>query len=125
MRQVQKAGCRAPYQKPYQNFPFCNTQKGMKRAITNWKKLQISYLPVPCQEIPDVPFKHTQIVNKKTHGFRIKVYYPKKVKIIKQSRSVDVHSLIGNIGGYIGLFLGKYYINVLTTCRVTLNAIIF
>ena len=29
-----------------------------------------------------------------------------KWKIITQSQAVDVHALIGYIGGYIGLFLG-------------------
>ena len=35
------------------------------------------------------------------------INYPEEVKIITQSQDVDVHSLIGNIGGYLGLFLGK------------------
>ena len=29
------------------------------------------------------------------------------MKIIQQSKEVDIHSLIGNIGGYVGLFLGN------------------
>ena len=41
------------------------------------------------------------------------ITYPKTTRIIKQSRSVDLHALIGNIGGYIGLFLGKYF-NLMT-----------
>ena len=32
--------------------------------------------------------------------------YPRYVKIIIQSKDVDIHALIGNIGGYVGLFLG-------------------
>ena len=35
------------------------------------------------------------------------VQYPEEIKIITQSKEVDVHALIGNIGGYIGLFLGN------------------
>ena len=35
------------------------------------------------------------------------INYPEEVKTITQSQDVDVHSLIGNIGGYLGLFLGK------------------
>ena len=37
----------------------------------------------------------------------ITVEYPEEVRIITQSKEVDIHSLIGNIGGYLGLFLGK------------------
>ena len=38
-------------------------------------------------------------------------FLPQLAKIITKSRAVDVHALIGNIGGYIGLFLGilHYY----------------
>ena len=36
------------------------------------------------------------------------ITYPKTTRIVTQLRSVDLHALIGNIGGYIGLFLGKY-----------------
>ena len=39
----------------------------------------------------------------------LSVSYPNEWKIIRQSQAVDVHALIGNIGGYIGLFLGKIY----------------
>ena len=35
------------------------------------------------------------------------VTYPSKGKTITQLQEVDAHALIGNIGGYIGLFLGK------------------
>ncbi len=35
------------------------------------------------------------------------IKYPEEIKIITQTKEVDVHSLIGNIGGYIVLFLGK------------------
>ena len=32
--------------------------------------------------------------------------YPEYIRIITQSKDVDIHALIGNIGGYVGLFLG-------------------
>ena len=34
-------------------------------------------------------------------------YHNHWMKIIEQSKEVDIHSLIGNIGGYVGLFLGN------------------
>ena len=34
--------------------------------------------------------------------------FPEQIKIITQSKAVDINSFIGNIGGYIGLFLGKF-----------------
>ena len=40
-------------------------------------------------------------------GFMVAVLYPDKMKVVTQNQLVDVQVLIGNIGGYIGLFLGK------------------
>ena len=34
-------------------------------------------------------------------------YYPKKFKEIKMVRAVNIQTVIGNAGGYVGLFLGK------------------
>ena len=45
--------------------------------------------------------------------FDVKVIYPEYVKVIEQSKDVDIHALIGNIGGYVGLFLGIRMILVL------------
>ena len=33
--------------------------------------------------------------------------YPNEVRIIKQNKEIDIHSLIGNIRRYVGLLLGK------------------
>ena len=43
---------------------------------------------------------------------QIYIMYPDKIKIISQVKSIDAHSLIGNIGGYIGLFLGRFFIRI-------------
>jgi hypothetical protein len=61
---------------------------------------------VPCQGIPDISYSYRQVPNK-TKGFTITIIYPNIVKIVTQSQAVDVHSLIGNMGGYIGLFMGN------------------
>ena len=38
--------------------------------------------------------------------FQLNVEYPDYARVIVQSKDVDIHALIGNIGGYVGLFLG-------------------
>ena len=48
--------------------------------------------------------KYSEVLEAAT--WSITVEYPEEVKVIAQSKEVDVHSLIGNIGGYLGLFLG-------------------
>ena len=64
------------------------------------------YLPPPCQEITDVKYKLQtfEYFNSTTLG--IAIFYPSLMKQISQTQYVDAHTLIGNIGGYIGLFLG-------------------
>ena len=37
----------------------------------------------------------------------IRLEYPDTIRIIHLSKEIDIHSLIGNIGGYMGLFLGN------------------
>ena len=59
--------------------------------------------------MPRIDFELTEdLTNFKGH-FTLTIGYPRQVKIITQSRAVDVNALVGNIGGYIGLFLGILY----------------
>ena len=39
--------------------------------------------------------------------WQIYIQYPEDIKIITQDKEIDIHGLIGNCGGYLGLFLGK------------------
>ena len=63
--------------------------------------------------MPTVDYKSYEQLNNFGRGkhkpkkFTIYVFFPLKGKTITQSQEVDVHTLIGNIGGYIGLFLGR------------------
>ena len=62
--------------------------------------------------MPKIGHKHTFVLTSNGSKGRAKTYYmyvsyPDKMTIISQTQAVDFHSLIGNIGGYIGLFLGK------------------
>ena len=40
--------------------------------------------------------------------FESSVNMPNTYKEITQVRALDLHSLVGNCGGYIGLFLGEF-----------------
>ena len=64
----------------------------------------------PCQEMINVEIGYidmAQDYNVSDEGpIIMHIQYPDQMKIITQARSVDLHALIGNIGGYIGLFLG-------------------
>ena len=78
--------------------------------------------PVPCKSISKIDAEHTEIeidaelakIDFNTAGehgelvFGFVVGFPGQIKLITQSQAVDINSFIGNIGGYIGLFLGKF-----------------
>ena len=64
-------------------------------------------MPKACQRISKF---RKEIENTKSFAsvvWSVSISYPEEIRIITQSKDVDVHSLIGNIGGYLGLFLGK------------------
>ena len=42
-------------------------------------------------------------------ALQIQIFYPDALKIIAQHKELGTHTFIGNIGAYIGLFLGKTY----------------
>ena len=66
----------------------------------------------PCYEMPYIDYKHSHAdsANAGTDGHVLFFSYPQKAKFVTNFRDVDVHSLLGNVGGYIGLFLGKYHL---------------
>ena len=77
----------------------------------------------PCQVMPRIDFEsYKEFPDDSLKQFMLTVSYPQQVKIITQSRAVDVNSLIGNIGGYIGLFLGMlYYHNFFAYSKAYIN----
>ena len=105
---MEHAGCRAPYISKFTNFPICKTRNGIRKSKYYGSSLQKVYLENPCQEMPNIEFQHSSIKAINIDEYRLIVSYPVKGKVITQLKEVDAHSLIGNIGGYIGLFLGKF-----------------
>ena len=116
-RQISNIGCTAPYQEEFQSYPMCQTQEELKRSFYDGRALSMDFDPAPCQEIPNIGYKHTRVGTNASEfssfpvrEFPIYISFPDQIKVISQSQAVDIHSLIGNIGGYIGLFLGKVFI---------------
>ena len=85
-------------------------------------ELRNKYFPEPCLEMSNLissmniyeisngaspSMNNYEISNGTSH--QLYVNYPDKIKVITQHKSVDAHMLIGNIGGYIGLFLGNVF----------------
>ena len=103
---LQKTGCRPPYLYSHKSYPQCEIQKDIRESRIDTLAREQIEIPTACERLSEV---------RKTLGrggnylgnWVLTIKYPEEVKIITQSQDVDVHALIGNIGGYLGLFLGK------------------
>ena len=107
LKHIRDIGCIPSYQESHRNFPVCSTTNETKRwyNIIHTIRNELDYLP--CQQMPRIDFQLTNDMLYARKGvLGIYVGYPEQMKVITQSRAVDVNTLIGNIGGYIGLFLG-------------------
>ena len=77
-----------------------------KLAAFDGMNLSQETFSLPCEEMSLVSFRNLMV-----DGFDfnwLQIAYPAKVKIITQQEAIDIHALIGNIGGYIGLILGLF-----------------
>ena len=101
---LQKTGCRPPYLHSHKPYPQCEIQKDIRESRIDTLARERIELPKACERISEVrkTLKISYLKN-----WALTINYPEEVKIITQSQDVDVHSLIGNIGGYLGFFLGK------------------
>lgn len=110
---LRSVGCRPPYIENYHEIPFCNTKERIKEAhYDGFGYVKAKSVLDPCQEMPFINYKHDFIKpDPGDKAYVLSISYPPMAKIITQSQAVDAHSLIGNIGGYIGLFLGKLKLN--------------
>ena len=101
---LQKTGCRPPYLYSHKSYPQCEIQKDIRESrIDTLARKQIE-IPTACERLSEV---RKTIARDYLENLALMIKYPEEVKIITQSQDIDVHTLIGNIGGYLGLFLGK------------------
>lgn len=109
-KHIEDQTCRAPYHMEYKQVPICNTKEKIRASIYDMSNLKDNNILTPCRSLTKTDAQPREIDREYLgYAYRLMVKYPDQLKIIKQSKSVDMHSFIGNIGGYIGLFLGKVY----------------
>ena len=107
---IEKNGCRSPYHMSNDSFPLCDTKEKMITSRFDYKSPRVLGIPDACQRISKMkldgatyyffPYEPNEM-------WLFAILYPKEIRIITQSKEVDIHSLIGNIGGYLGLFMGR------------------
>ena len=99
-------GCSPPYHKS--SKPVCTLQKEIMDSRYELNEIRNRYIPPPCEEMSSIAFSAEHLeISKNSKNFEFYYNYPDKTKVIQQVKAVDFQTLIGNIGGYIGLLLGN------------------
>ena len=105
---IEKVGCKAPYHYGRNDLKVCESKEKLKEfyddPMTDLK------LQVACTSAETIILELQEQKGNinGTDLLNIWIYYPDRFKEIKMVQAVDIHSAIGNSGGYIGLFLGKF-----------------
>ena len=104
-----KEECRPPYatssQKP------CSNQTGLKnirtKLVDHWKGPNLRHLP--CNGMEKVNYEVTEYDLEEANPAYLEVMFwhtDLTYKEVKMKRAFDLSALVGNIGGFVGLFLG-------------------
>ena len=115
---ITNVGCVPPYwksQHPDENIQICNNSNALKQLYMDLEWNQHTH---PCRrmarlttdfiEYPTMSHDKEFGTDYKDKYFAVYFYFPKELfKNIVLVRSFDIQTLIGNAGGYIGLFLGN------------------
>ena len=124
--------CRPPYQIWNATYPICDTAEKISKANFRFGR-QRDKFEQPCQTAEKIVFEYQEMdlthVSTNTEYFRetglddynnflengsfiISIQtLSNRFKVIQHVQKYDLQSLIGNSGGYIGLFLGKLNCN--------------
>ena len=107
-KHLAKVGCKSPYHSKEKHFPTCDSPEKIKKSIYDFHNVRDEYYPKACHRLSKILFANQRFLpSTESQTWTLTIGYPDDIRIITQYQEVDVHSLIGNIGGYIGLFLGR------------------
>ena len=102
--------CKAPYQNPTKDLSICSSKKSMKQTMFNISSSP-HFLKPACTSIENINYRYSEMDVKDKEDYKdmfwLGLKYPDKFKDIHQVRAVDIQTVIGNAGGYVGLFLGS------------------
>ena len=106
---IKAKGCCAPYLRVEELTSKCDLSTRLNESQFHFEIARTMDYPKDCQRMSEIRTSSTKSKKLKSlaRKWRFGISYPDEVKIITQSKEIDIHTLIGNIGGYFGLFLGK------------------
>ena len=104
-------GCKPSYLDTLRNIPVCRAASEKIKSNLVYEDAKLFDYPKACKRISKMRLNQklkSHPLGLATKQFLVMIRYPDEVRVIKQSKEVDLHALIGNIGGYLGLFLGNF-----------------
>ena len=106
----QRASCRPPYQNYDRSRPICSTMADMKKAVFIFNE-DFDDKFHPCESMSSIRHETQNLIKPRflnpNNESQISLMIPKKARVIRQSKAIDTNSLIGYVGGYIGVLLGR------------------
>ena len=113
-KEMKTKQCRAPYHGTNMHLRKCDNIQELRGAKIDFLEVREKYFPKPCHRISkaDILYYGGSTINPGPE-FKLILTYPEEIKVITQSKEIDFHALLGNIGSYIGLFLGRYIWNAM------------
>ena len=112
-RHLSKTGCKTPDQSTNDTWTVCQNKEAMKKARIHLNRIALR----PCREVESIDYDMGESESTRTGrnfhskycehwiGFVLRILNP-RFKVILQQKEVDLQTLIGYIGGYIGIFTG-------------------
>ena len=111
-KHILTTGCILPYFSTVKNFPKCDTRKKIKQYSYSCHEVRTKYYPTSCQHLSKISCttherETVDDLDLDEDEWAIGASYRQNFRAITLAKEVDIHSLIGNVGGYVGLFLGN------------------
>ena len=104
---MEKSRCRVPYLNFNKMAPKCSNKEDMKNSAFVFNE-DFEDRFRPCEIMSNFRYELEKFNVYPLQSITLAL--PKSVRVIQQSKSIDTNSLIGYIGGYVGLLLGKFVI---------------
>jgi len=122
-------GCRPPYWKSSANLSFCQSFDEMMNFIPHPATDRVESYDPPCKHIERLDFNYQEIDISPNFGnmndtFSIKQWYDQiRFRDTIQTKAYPFESLVGNMGGYMGLFLGYSLVQVPNLIEVMVGVV--
>ena len=113
LEKIKDVGCQPFHWMKITNAPLCQNQKQMKR----FTQFNITEHKVACQSIQKILYNYEEFeiledwtdgwINEISKMFEVLIEFQDDIYMeVRQMRDYGIQSVVGEIGGYMGLFLG-------------------